>query len=80
MDSMEVIRCVLDPSDASHPHLALFIDIRALIQADWQFRLKHVLREGNRCDYFLARMGSGHDFRASAGGLSSSWASLLFVS
>jgi|UPI0001D489D8 hypothetical protein len=80
MDSMEVIRCVLDPSDASHPHLALIIDIRALIQADWQFRLKHVLREGNRCDYFLARMGSGHDFRASAGGLSSSWASLLFVS
>ncbi|KAG5237023.1 hypothetical protein IMY05_010G0105800 [Salix suchowensis] len=62
MDSMEVIGCVSDPSEASDPHLALIIDAIALIQADWQFRLKHV----------LPRLGSGHGFLASAGGLSSS--------
>ena len=58
---MEVIRYVLDPLDASHPYLALILDMKLLSRLD--IKVQALLSaEGHQCADFLARLGSGHDF------------------
>lgn len=59
-DSQATRDLALNPKNKNHPLMALFEDIKALLDA-YGCNLCHTLREGNDCVDFLANIGAAQD-------------------
>ena len=59
-DSLDAVKLISQDSTSNHPLYSIIQSCKSLIAADWDCRVKHVFREGNRLADSLARLG--HDF------------------
>ncbi|CAI0392409.1 unnamed protein product [Linum tenue] len=48
---------LLDSAASSHPHYRLVVQVRQMIQREWEVRVEHTFREGNVVADFLASTG-----------------------
>ncbi|KAJ8763632.1 hypothetical protein K2173_003104 [Erythroxylum novogranatense] len=56
-DCLVVVNLVFDSPQPYHPRLVLIRDIQDMFAKQWRCSLHHVLREGNHCADFLAKIG-----------------------
>ncbi|CAN1147578.1 Putative ribonuclease H protein At1g65750 [Linum perenne] len=57
VDSMAVLALVNSAENPVHQHTLEVLDIHDLLRKDWEVKIRHVYREGNRAADFLADMG-----------------------
>ncbi|CAN1747579.1 Putative ribonuclease H protein At1g65750 [Linum perenne] len=57
VDALTILNLVEAECDPRHQHAMKFMEIRDLLRRDWEIRIRHVYREGNRAADFLAGIG-----------------------
>ncbi|KAF7821947.1 ribonuclease H [Senna tora] len=60
-DSLEAIRLIEKENSHYHIYGAIIEDIQVMFQTYPRWRITHVLREGNQCADFMAKLGSSND-------------------
>lgn len=59
-DSKVAIKLVTDPMNDWHHYAAIINNIKDSISKDWRIQLRHILRAGNFCADFLAKLGASN--------------------
>lgn len=57
-DSMSALKLIADQHNSFHKYATITQDIKDLLALPWRVDLRHMLREGNQCADYFAKLGA----------------------